>query len=95
MGALQLSPFRDVAAGLGYPAYFMSILGVWYASAGLILVALALHRVAPDQRLVALACLAGDRLLRGMQAGHPQREGHDRRGKHRDRPFHGGASFPG
>jgi hypothetical protein len=39
MGALQLSPFRDVAAGLGYPAYFMSILGVWYASAGLILVA--------------------------------------------------------
>jgi hypothetical protein len=37
MGMLQLSPFRDTATDLGYPAYFMSILGVWYVSAGLVL----------------------------------------------------------
>ena len=30
MGMLQLSPFRETATDLGYPAYFMSILGVWY-----------------------------------------------------------------
>jgi len=39
MGALQLSPFRDTAVALGYPTYFMSILGVWYVGAGLILLA--------------------------------------------------------
>src|SRR4029453_12717049 len=45
MGALQLSPFRDTATQLGYPVYFMSILGVWYISAGLILLAPRLPRL--------------------------------------------------
>ena len=39
MGALQMSPFVDTATHLGYPAYFMSILGVWYVLAGLVLLA--------------------------------------------------------
>ena len=39
MGALQLSPFRDTATHLGYPAYFMSILGAWYVAAGVVLLA--------------------------------------------------------
>ncbi len=39
MGALQLPPFLDTATHLGYPAYFKSILGVWYVAAGLILLA--------------------------------------------------------
>lgn len=39
MGALQLPPFLDTATHLGYPAYFMSILGVSYVAAGLILLA--------------------------------------------------------
>jgi uncharacterized membrane protein YphA (DoxX/SURF4 family) len=45
MGALQLSPFRDTAVDLGYPSYFMSILGVWYVAAGLILLAPRLPRL--------------------------------------------------
>jgi uncharacterized membrane protein YphA (DoxX/SURF4 family) len=45
MGALQLSPFRDTATQLGYPVYFMSILGVWYISAGLVLLAPGLPRL--------------------------------------------------
>lgn len=45
MGALQLSPFLDTATHLGYPAYFMSVLGVWYVSAGLVLLAPRLPRV--------------------------------------------------
>ncbi len=45
MGALQLSPFRDTAIHLGYPAYFMSILGVWYVSGGLVLLAPRLPRL--------------------------------------------------
>lgn len=45
MGMLQLSPFRDTATDLGYPAYFMSILGVWYVSAGLVLLAPRLPRL--------------------------------------------------
>jgi hypothetical protein len=45
MGGLQLSPFRDTAVALGYPAYFMSILGVWYVGAGLILLAPRLPRL--------------------------------------------------
>ena len=45
MGALQLPPFRDTATQLGYPAYFMSILGVWYISAGLVLLAPRLPRL--------------------------------------------------
>jgi|SRR5215217_220114 len=39
MGALQLSPFRETATHLGYPAYFMSILGAWYVAAGVVLLA--------------------------------------------------------
>lgn len=45
MGALQLPPFRDTATDLGFPAYFMSILGVWYVSAGLVLLAPRLPRL--------------------------------------------------
>jgi uncharacterized membrane protein YphA (DoxX/SURF4 family) len=45
MGALQLAPFRDIAVSLGYPAYFMSILGVWYIAAGLVLLAPRLPRL--------------------------------------------------
>jgi hypothetical protein len=45
MGGLQLSPFRDTATHLGYPVYFMSILGVWYVSAGVILLAPRLPRL--------------------------------------------------
>ena len=45
MGMLQLSLFRETATDLGYPAYFMSILGVWYVSAGLVLLAPRLPRL--------------------------------------------------
>jgi uncharacterized membrane protein YphA (DoxX/SURF4 family) len=45
MGGLQLPPFRDIAVDLGYPSYFMSILGVWYVAAGLILLAPRLPRL--------------------------------------------------
>jgi hypothetical protein len=45
MGALQLPPFRDTATQLGYPPYFMSILDVWYISAGLVLLAPRLARL--------------------------------------------------
>jgi uncharacterized membrane protein YphA (DoxX/SURF4 family) len=45
MGGLQMSPFRDTATHLGYPAYFMSILGVWYVSAGVVLLAPRLPRL--------------------------------------------------
>ena len=45
MGGLQLSPFLDTATHLGYPAYFMSILGVWYVAAGFILLAPRLPRL--------------------------------------------------
>ena len=45
MGGLQLSPFRDTAVDLGYPAYFMSVLGFWYVAAGLILLAPRLPRL--------------------------------------------------
>jgi uncharacterized membrane protein YphA (DoxX/SURF4 family) len=44
-GGLQLSPFRDTATHLGYPAYFMSILGVWYVLAGVALLAPRLPRL--------------------------------------------------
>ena len=37
MGALRMEPFIGVATHLGYPAYFMSIIGVWYVCAGLAL----------------------------------------------------------
>jgi uncharacterized membrane protein YphA (DoxX/SURF4 family) len=39
MGALQMEPFIGVIKHLGYPAYCMTILGIWYFFAGLALVA--------------------------------------------------------
>ena len=44
-GMVQMSPFLDTATDLGYPAYFMSILGVWYVSAGIVLLAPRLPRL--------------------------------------------------
>jgi uncharacterized membrane protein YphA (DoxX/SURF4 family) len=37
MGALRLSPFSEIMAHLGYPSYFMTIIGVWYILAGIAL----------------------------------------------------------
>jgi uncharacterized membrane protein YphA (DoxX/SURF4 family) len=45
MGALQLEPFRGVVTHLGYPLYFMTILGVCYVSAGVVLLAPRLPRL--------------------------------------------------
>jgi len=45
MGALRLPPFIGTATDLGYPAYFMTILGIWYISAGLVLLAPGLPRL--------------------------------------------------
>ena len=39
MGALRLQPFKGVVTHLGYPPYFMTILGICYVSAGLVLLA--------------------------------------------------------
>jgi uncharacterized membrane protein YphA (DoxX/SURF4 family) len=39
MGALRLPPFMGIVEHLGYPAYFMTILGVWYMLAGAALLA--------------------------------------------------------
>jgi DoxX-like protein len=39
MGAFRLEPFRGVVTHLGYPLYFMTILGVCYVSAGVVLLA--------------------------------------------------------
>ncbi len=45
MGALRLPPFLGTATHLGYPAYFMTILGVWYISAGVVVLAPRLPRL--------------------------------------------------
>lgn len=45
MGTLQMLPFLDTATHLGYPTYFMSILGAWYISAGFVLLAPRLPRL--------------------------------------------------
>ena len=45
MGALRLPPFYGTAMHLGYPAYFMTILGVWYVSAGIVVLAPRLPRL--------------------------------------------------
>ena len=37
MGALRMEPFIGVIKHLGYPAYFMTIIGVWYVCAGIAL----------------------------------------------------------
>jgi DoxX-like family len=39
MGALRLQPFKGVVTHLGYPPYLMTILGVCYVSAGVVLLA--------------------------------------------------------
>jgi hypothetical protein len=39
MGTLRLQPFKGVVTHLGYPPYFMTILGICYVSAGLVLLA--------------------------------------------------------
>jgi hypothetical protein len=38
-GALQLPPFIGIIVHLGYQAYLMTILGVWYFLAGVALLA--------------------------------------------------------
>src|SRR5262249_56921042 len=45
MGALRLPPFIHTATHLGYPAYFMTILGVWYVSSGIVVLAPRLPRL--------------------------------------------------
>jgi uncharacterized membrane protein YphA (DoxX/SURF4 family) len=37
MGALRLQPFFGIIEHLGYPPYFMTIIGIWYVLAGLAL----------------------------------------------------------
>jgi uncharacterized membrane protein YphA (DoxX/SURF4 family) len=37
MGALRMEPFIGVIKHLGYPAYFMTIIDVWYVCAGIAL----------------------------------------------------------
>ncbi|MCV7089872.1 DoxX family protein [Mycobacterium interjectum] len=39
MGGLRMEPFARVVTHLGYPLYFMTILGVCYVSAGVVLLA--------------------------------------------------------
>jgi hypothetical protein len=39
MGALRLQPFNGVVTHLGYPPYFMTMLGVCYVLAGVVLLA--------------------------------------------------------
>jgi uncharacterized membrane protein YphA (DoxX/SURF4 family) len=39
MGGLHMPPFIGIIRHLGYPAYFMTILGVWYVLAGVVLLA--------------------------------------------------------
>jgi uncharacterized membrane protein YphA (DoxX/SURF4 family) len=45
MGAFRLEPFRGVVTHLGYPLYFMTILGVCYVPAGVVLLAPRLPRL--------------------------------------------------
>src|SRR5262245_20133907 len=45
MGGLQMPPFIGIIRHLGYPPYFMTILGVWYVLAGVALLAPRLPHV--------------------------------------------------
>jgi uncharacterized membrane protein YphA (DoxX/SURF4 family) len=45
LGALRQPTYLATAMRLGYPAYFMTILGVWYVSAGVVLLAPRLARL--------------------------------------------------
>jgi uncharacterized membrane protein YphA (DoxX/SURF4 family) len=44
MGALRLPPFIGIMKHLGYPAYFMTIIGFWYVLAGVAILAPRLPR---------------------------------------------------
>jgi uncharacterized membrane protein YphA (DoxX/SURF4 family) len=39
MGALRLPPFSEIMSHLGYPAYFMTIIGLWYMLAAVAILA--------------------------------------------------------
>jgi uncharacterized membrane protein YphA (DoxX/SURF4 family) len=39
MGALRLPPFIGIMEHLGYPPYFMTIIGVWYVLGGVAILA--------------------------------------------------------
>jgi hypothetical protein len=39
MGALQLRPFSEIMKHLGYPAYFMTMIGLWYMLAAVAILA--------------------------------------------------------
>src|ERR1700751_6367083 len=45
MGALQLEPFKGLVTHLGYPLYFMTMLGVCYVSSRVVLLAPPLPRL--------------------------------------------------
>ncbi|MBO0866386.1 MAG: DoxX family protein [Mycobacterium sp.] len=45
MGMVQLQPFKGTVTHLGYPSYFMTMLGVCYVSAGVALLAPRLPRL--------------------------------------------------
>jgi uncharacterized membrane protein YphA (DoxX/SURF4 family) len=45
MGSLQLPPFIGIIRHLGYPPYFMTILGTWYVLAGIALLAPRFPRI--------------------------------------------------
>jgi hypothetical protein len=45
MGALRLPPFSEIMADLGYPAYFMTIIGIWYILGALAVLAPRLPRL--------------------------------------------------
>jgi uncharacterized membrane protein YphA (DoxX/SURF4 family) len=45
MSVLRLSPFSEIINHLGYPAYFMTIIGVWYMLGGVAVLAPRLPRL--------------------------------------------------
>jgi uncharacterized membrane protein YphA (DoxX/SURF4 family) len=45
MGALRLQPFKGITTHLGYPPYFMTLHGVCYVAAGIVLLAPRLPRL--------------------------------------------------
>jgi uncharacterized membrane protein YphA (DoxX/SURF4 family) len=45
MGALRVPPFLGIMEHLGYPAYFMTIIGIWYVLAGVAVLAPRLPRL--------------------------------------------------
>jgi len=45
MGALRLPPFSGTMKHLGYPAYFMTIIGVWYVLGAMAILAPRFPRI--------------------------------------------------